>query len=118
MYADKITESMKNTIEKTERRREKQKAFNKKNGITPQPLMPKKDSDFIQNLNPYKKNTKSIRSIIHSSSLEKLQKTIKHTKRKMEKMAKELNFIEAAILRDELKELEKNLKERQKKSGH
>ena len=59
MYADKITESMRKTIDETNRRREKQNTFNKKKGITPQPLMPKKDSDFIQNLNPYKKNTTS-----------------------------------------------------------
>ena len=117
MYANKTTDSMQNTIIETERRREKQKSFNEKKGITPQPLMQKKDNQLIKSLNPYKKNTKNIKPIINSSSLEQIKKMVKHTKRKMEKMAKELNFIEAAILRDELKELEENLTERQKKSG-
>ena len=118
MYADKMTNSMQKTIEETERRREKQKDFNREQGITPQPLMKKQDSNLIESLNPYKKNTKNIKPVIHSASLEQIQEMAKETKRKMEKMAKDLNFIEAAILRDELKELEDNLRKKQKRSGH
>ena len=112
MYADKITNSMKKTIEETERRREKQKKFNKENGLKPKPLIKSKESDFMQKLNPYKIKKADTKSMIHLSSVEQLEKMIKNTKRQMKKMAKKLNFIEAARLRDELKELEKNLQKK------
>lgn len=112
MYADKITESMRRTMDETDRRREKQKAYNTEKGLTPQPLIKKSDNNLIQSLNPYKVTTPNTKPIIDSSSLEQLQKMVKHTKREMEKMAKNLNFIEAARLRDELKELEESLKKK------
>ena len=112
MYADKITESMRRTMDETDRRREKQKAYNTEKGLTPQPLVKKSDNNLIQSLNPYKVTTPNTKPIIDSSSVEQLQKMVKHTKREMEKMAKNLNFIEAARLRDELKELEENLKKK------
>ena len=112
MYGDKITSSMKNTIEKTERRRKKQEKFNKKNGLKPQPLFRKEDNNLMQELNPYKRTTSDNKPSIETSSATQLQEMIKHTKREMVKMAKNLNFIEAARLRDELKEIEKNLKKR------
>lgn len=112
MYADKITESMRRTMDETDRRREKQKAYNTEKGLTPQPLIKKSDNNLIQSLNPYKVTTPNTKPIIDSSSVEQLQKMVKHTKREMEKMAKNLNFIEAARLRDELKELEENLKKK------
>ena len=112
MYADKITESMRRTMDETDRRREKQKAYNTEKGLTPQTLIKKSDNNLIQSLNPYKVTTPNTKPIIDSSSVEQLQKMVKHTKREMEKMAKNLNFIEAARLRDELKELEENLKKK------
>ncbi len=112
MYADKITESMRRTMDETDRRREKQKAYNTEKGLTPQPLVKKSDNNLIQSLNPYKVTTPNTKPIIDSSSVEQLQKMVKHTKREMEKMAKNLNFIEAARLRDELKELEESLKKK------
>ena len=112
MYADKITESMRRTMDETDRRREKQKAYNTEKGLTPQPLIKKSDNNLIQSLNPYKVTTPNTKPIIDSSSVEQLQKMVKHTKREMEKMAKNLNFIEAARLRDELKEIEENLKKK------
>ena len=112
MYADKITESMRRTMDETDRRREKQKAYNTEKGLTPQPLIKKSDNNLIQSLNPYKLTTPNTKPIIDSSSVEQLQKMVKHTKREMEKMAKNLNFIEAARLRDELKELEESLKKK------
>ena len=112
MYADKITESMRRTMDETDRRREKQKAYNTEKGLTPQPLIKKSDNNLIQSLNPYKVTTPNTKPIIDSSSVEQLQKMVKHTKREMEKMAKNLNFIEAARLRDELKELEESLKKK------
>jgi len=110
MYANNITESMRRTIEETERRREKQKAFNREKGITPQPLIKKGNNKLTRNLNPYKTTTPNSQSIIRSSSIEQLHKMAKYTKREMERMAKNLNFMEAARLRDELKEIEEDIK--------
>tara|TARA_B100001758_G_scaffold247574_1_gene265997 strand:+ start:24664 stop:26652 length:1989 start_codon:yes stop_codon:yes gene_type:complete len=110
MYADKVTKSMKKTIDETNRRREKQKNYNIKNGITPQPLLKKQDSKLISSLNPYKATTTRSLDIIDKSSAKELNKMITHTKREMKKMAKNLNFIEAARLRDELQALEKEIK--------
>ncbi len=110
MYANNITESMRRTIEETERRREKQKAFNREKGITPQPLIKKGNNKLTRNLNPYKTTTPNTQSIIRSSSIEQLHKMAKYTKREMERMAKNLNFMEAARLRDELKEIEEDIK--------
>ena len=110
MYANNITESMRRTIEETERRREKQKAFNREKGITPQPLIKKGNNKLTRNLNPYKTTTPNAQSIIRSSSIEQLHKMAKYTKREMERMAKNLNFMEAARLRDELKEIEEDIK--------
>ncbi len=112
MYANKITNSMQKTIEETERRREIQKKFNKENGLKPKPLIKSTESDFMQNLNPYKNKKVDTKPLIKLSSLEDLEKMIKNTKRQMNKMAKNLNFIEAARLRDELKELEKYLQKK------
>jgi len=112
MYADKITKSMKRTMLETERRRKKQKAYNKRKGVAPQPLIKKTDRNLMGSLNAYKVNTPNTEEIITSSSVKQLQKLEKITKRKMQKMAKDLNFIEAARLRDELKEIEKNLRNR------
>ena len=109
MYADRITNSMKKTIDETKRRRRKQKKFNNEKGIIPQPLI-KNENKLIESLNPYKVNNAITKPVIDSLSIKELQKMIKHTKREMQKMAKDLNFIEAARLRDELKELEENLK--------
>ena len=113
MYADKITKSMQKTINETERRRKKQKAFNKKQGISPQPLIKEKENNLIKSLNPYKLNKKAkAKPAIKSLSVEKLKKMITETKKEMIKMAKNLNFIEAAKLRDELKDLEEIIRKK------
>ena len=113
MYADKITNSIRRTIDETNRRRKKQKAYNKENGLKPQPLLKKKDSELLNSLNPYKvtgpSTNKNIPTIEYANT-EQLKKMISHTKREMERMAKNLNFMEAARLRDELQELTKKLK--------
>ncbi len=116
MYADKITNSMKRTIDETERRRDIQNTYNKKHGLTPKPLLKKKDSELVNSLNPYKVTGPSINKNTpnaDSATKEQLKKMISHTKREMEHMAKNLNFMEAARLRDELLELDKKLKDRQ-----
>ena len=113
MYADRITNSMKRTIDGTNRKREKQQAYNKKNGLTPQPLIQKKGNSLTDSLNPYKitgpSTNKNIPNIENANS-DQLKKMISHTKREMERMAKNLNFMEATRLRDELQELEEKLK--------
>jgi excinuclease ABC subunit B len=113
MYADKITNSIKRTIDETNRKRKKQEAYNKGNGLKPQPLLKKKDSELLSSLNPYKvtgpSTNKNIPTIEYANP-EQLKKMISHTKREMERMAKNLNFMEAARLRDELQELTKKLK--------
>ena len=117
MYADKITKSMKKTIDETYRRRNKQKTYNEENGIIPQPLNKKINNKLIESLNPYKKaKIDNDHSINKLSSIKEIEKYAKETKRKMERMAKNLNFIEAARLRDELKEIKKHLERTQKKS--
>jgi len=113
MYADKITNSMRRTIDETDRRREKQEAYNKKNGVIPKPLLKKKDNTLTNSLNPYRITGPSINKntpTIEYAKPEQLKKMISHTKREMEYMAKDLNFIEAARLRDELQNLEEELK--------
>ena len=113
MYADKITNSMRRSIDETNRRRKKQKAYNKENGLKPQPLLKKQDSELLSSLNPYKvtgpSTNKNIPTIEYANP-EQLKKMISHTKREMERMAKDLNFMEATRLRDELQELTKQLK--------
>ena len=112
MYADRITNSMRRTIDETNRKREKQKAYNKKNGLTPQPLLQKKGNSLTDSLNPYKitgpSTNKNIPNIENADS-DQLKKMISHTKREMQRMAKNLNFMEASRLRDELQELEEKL---------
>ena len=110
MYADKITESMKKTIDETERRREKQIAYNEKHGLKPRPLIKKSNSKISDSLNPYKVTTPNTKPNVDKSSIEEINKMIKHTRRTMQKMAKNLNFIEAARLRDEMRDLEEILK--------
>ncbi|MAB94948.1 MAG: excinuclease ABC subunit B [Flavobacteriales bacterium] len=110
MYADKITDSMRRTINETERRREKQINYNKRNGLKPMPLVKKEKNKLADSLNPYKITTPKAKIKINSGTKEEINKMIKKTKIEMQKMAKNLNFIEAARLRDEMQELEILLK--------
>ena len=109
MYADKITRSMQLTIDETNRRRKKQIKYNTDNGLTPTPLNKKKENLITQRLNPYTaKNELSISAEdnVDYSNPKTLKKTIKDIKTQMERAAKELDFLEAAKLRDKLFELE------------
>ncbi len=116
MYADKVTESMQKTIEETLRRRKKQKKYNKAKGISPQPLIKENKQSIIKTLNPYKKIQPNNKLLTDKLTLDQLIKMAKQTKVQMKNMAKKLNFIEAAKLRDELKFLEKMIKKEHKKS--
>ena len=106
MYADRITRSMKLTIDETDRRRIKQEEYNKKHGITPMAIIKKLDSEIENSLNPYSV-TKTSDPITSKMDKKQIKKMIKHTKSEMEQAAKNLNFMEAARLRDELIELQK-----------
>ena len=110
MYADKITRSMKLTIDETNRRREKQIAYNTKYGLVPTPLNKKKDNALAKSLNPYAvKEGKSMvsESETNYSNPKELERAIKNTKKQMENAAQDLDFLEAIKLRDQLTELKK-----------
>lgn len=122
MYANKITESMQKTIDETERRRAKQIEFNIKHGITPKTISKNIDDmiDTESNLlkstsalpNSYIENeNKTIAAdpVIQYLGENEIIKLINDTKNKMNKAAKNLDFIDAANYRDEIVELEKLL---------
>jgi excinuclease ABC subunit B len=109
-YADKITKSMKKTMDETEYRRKKQELYNKNNNITPTPLKTKIKEVFsneqIDNeLSDLNKTMKDID--VSKMSNEEKNRTIKTYRKKMEIAAKALDFIEAARIRDLIKELKK-----------
>jgi excinuclease ABC subunit B len=121
MYADKITESMRKTIEETTRRREKQIQYNEEKGIVPVSLAKSKTDIMGQSSivkvrkadNYYvEKDTVDIAAdpVVSYMTREQLEKALATTKRNMEKSARELDFMEAARLRDEMFALEKLIK--------
>ncbi len=118
MYADKITKSMQRTIDETNRRRSKQIEYNEKHGITPQSIKKSSSSlmgrfdDLSKSYTEPPKVDIAADPVIRYMSPEALKKSIEKTKAAMKKAANDLNFIEAARLRDEMYELEKILKER------
>ena len=110
MYADKITRSMKLTIDETNRRREKQIAYNKENGLVPTPLNKKKDNVLAKSLNPYAVKVGMSMADDNEtdySDPKELERAIKNTKKQMEKAAQDLDFLEAVKLRDKLIDLKK-----------
>jgi excinuclease ABC subunit B len=118
MYADKVTESMRITIEETNRRREKQLKYNEQNGITPTQIVKAKTSILGgklttgQTVNVYVEPEKvdyAADPVVQYMSKEQLVKAVEKAKKSMEKEAKELNFIEAARYRDEMYALQKML---------
>ncbi len=125
MYADTITGSMQRTIDETNRRRAKQKAYNKENNITPRQIV-KSTREALAGFKSKEKNreTKSYSyenegqinlaadPLIPYMNEKQLKEAIRKTRKSMEAAAKELDFIEAARLRDEMFGLEKLLKEK------
>ena len=111
MYADVITKSMQQTLDETDRRREKQLAYNTKHGITPRAVS-KQITQSLQSgkrgqkeVTPYKAPSSTMLAadpVIGYMTRDQLEKTITKTKKQMEKEAKDLNFMEAARLRDEM----------------
>lgn len=123
MYADKMTESMRKTIEETNRRRETQTKYNIEHNITPTQIVKSHDSIFARSAGGTKSPTSkayvenvsvnlAADPVMKYMTKEQIQKSITHTRKLMEKAAKELDFMEAARLRDELFGLEKLLKEK------
>ena len=114
MYADKVTNSMQKTISATDRKREKQLAYNEKHNITPKQIVKAQKSIMGTSGKAYAERNKiSIAAdpIVKLMDKEALKKAIAKIKSNMEKAAKELEFVEAARMRDEMFELEKLLKE-------
>ncbi len=122
MYADKVTGSMKLAIDETNRRRSIQMEYNEKHGITPVSLKKNKEEILRQTgVADKKKGAKkyyieeeqslAADPVVSYMSKEQLTKLANETRRKMEKAAKDLDFMDAARLRDELQEVEKMLKE-------
>lgn len=120
MYADRITDSMKKTIDETNRRRAIQEEYNRDHGITPTQIKKSKESIMKQtkvadrdNI-PVEYNYEAQQSlaadpVIQYMTRDQLGQTIQKLKKDMEKAAKELDFIEAARLRDEMFLLERKL---------
>ena len=103
MYADKETDSIKNTLKTTIERRKKQNEYNKLNNITPTQIKKNIMTTFETKDNVEENNDKNITKIInidHNISADKRKKIITKLRKDMVKAAKELDFIEAARLRD------------------
>ncbi|MFL2608715.1 MAG: excinuclease ABC subunit UvrB [Cryomorphaceae bacterium] len=100
MFADRMTESMKKTIDVTNQRREKQLKYNKENNITPTQIIKNINESFNYESNEPEKIKISEENYDFNISENERQKIIKSLRKDMEKAAKELNFIEAARLRD------------------
>ena len=121
MYADKITDSMQRTIDSTNYRREKQLKYNEENNIVPTQIIKptreiigyeyrsgKKPDEYADAIQP----DVAADPVVQYMTPDALEKTIAKTKKQMKAAAKELDFIEAARLRDEMFALEKLLEEK------
>jgi excinuclease ABC subunit B len=126
-YADVMTESMQRTIDETNRRREKQVAYNIEHGITPRTIKKSKEQVFAQTsvldirgydaASPYAiDDSGALVSVAAEEqqtykTIPQLEKAIAATKKQMEKAARDLDFMEAARLRDEMFALQKQAEE-------
>jgi excinuclease ABC subunit B len=126
-YADKMTGSMQKTIDETSRRREKQIAYNIQHGITPTTIIKSKEQIFAQGSvldvkgydpsNPY--SVAADEGIVNLaaedqadySTIPQIEKGIVKIRKEMEKAAKDMDFMEAARLRDEMFRMQKQLEE-------
>lgn len=119
MYADKVTRSMQQTIDETNRRREKQLKYNEENDITPTQIS-KKLGSLLSGLSKKGQAAKAYIEpgrpdiaadpVVKYMNREALEKAIDKTRKSMEKAAAELDFVEAARFRDEMSDLQKLLR--------
>ncbi len=127
MYADKMTDSMQRTIAETNRKREKQLAYNAANNITPAQIIKNIASIMGQTsvAGSYDKSSSKFYAekdeinvaadpLVQYMRTEELQKAVERARKSMEKAVKELDFVEAARCRDEMFAFQKLLKEKQK----
>jgi len=120
MYADKITKAMNLTINETERRRGVQEDYNRLNGIIPKQINKSNENKLLENRPINNEIEDLVKSpeysandpIIESMSRDELEKTINKLKKQMEGEAKKENFMQAAMMRDELFRLKKVLIEK------
>ena len=107
LYADKITNSIKKTIDETNYRRSKQIEYNKKNGIIPRPIVKSTENPLTKRL--LKNNINEISETIIDFNIptkaKEFDKKIRELRKEMEKSAKELDFKSAALYRDQIKKM-------------
>lgn len=108
MYADVITDSMKRAISETNRRRQIQQEYNEAHGITPTTIK-KKVRDLISISKKADANLKEMEKDMESMSRQELEALVKKINQQMHTAAAELNFEQAALLRDKMMELKKQL---------
>ena len=127
-YAEKMTESMQRTIDETNRRREIQIAYNIEHGITPRTIKKSKDQVFAQTSvleikgynpdSPYAAEAKGVSIAAEEDeaylTIPQMEKAVGKIKKEMEKAARDLDFMEAARLRDEMFSMQKRLEELKK----
>ena len=118
MYADKITKAMEITISETNRRREKQRNYNRLNGIVPTQIIKSNENDLLIGRDSEKEEINELvissdpsiqDPVVENMGRAELEKSIENIKKQMEREAKKENFMQAAVLRDELFKFKKIL---------